>query len=130
MQYIIRQITYTIIRVYYTNIYQRDIPYNARGFVSIENELGAVFSQFTPEFLGAIEVRGLTNTLRESVLNDIYLFRISSMQPSKEAQTILSPLVEPARSVLMVHSGEFGSFGREMFPDPGYTLSVSILIST
>ncbi|KAK7031010.1 hypothetical protein VNI00_013800 [Paramarasmius palmivorus] len=38
-----------------TEIYHRDIPYNARGFIDLVTDFGAVFQQFTPELVGAIE---------------------------------------------------------------------------
>ncbi|THU91038.1 amine oxidase catalytic domain-containing protein [Dendrothele bispora CBS 962.96] len=51
-----------------TDIYRRDLPYNARGFISIVNELGAVFQQFTPELVAAIE--DLFNATFQGGVND------------------------------------------------------------
>ncbi|EEB96477.1 hypothetical protein MPER_04384, partial [Moniliophthora perniciosa FA553] len=38
-----------------TEIYHRDVPYNARGFISFASELGPVLQQYTPELRAAME---------------------------------------------------------------------------
>ncbi|ESK96748.1 copper amine oxidase [Moniliophthora roreri MCA 2997] len=38
-----------------TEIYHRDIPYNARGFISTLTDLGGLFGKFTPELLSGIQ---------------------------------------------------------------------------